>query len=432
MTILPDPRRILGRLQAFRKADRARRRPAPRLDLETLEGRALLTADGAFASQLTHSAEFYTTIIAGDYSKFLGRSPTPTDLTYYRNELKNGVSDENLLAGFAGSQEFYNAQGADPAAWINAMYQDILGRAPTASDLTYYKKSLNDGITRTQISLGFARSPEHETQVITHDYGAYLGRNPSPSELNYYVTRYANGLANEDIIAGFVGSAEFNQLHSPGGATPAVAAYNFVDAAYKTILGRTASAAEISAGVNAVLPAPPSNILASALYNVTVTGKIGATSFSQAGSLLVAPTVTTTGPQVNPRDIGLLVGSPGINGPTGSLGVGSNLQLAALISDPASPPPTPLVLAGVKADFATGTITVSIGSQAANTNPLYQNEFNLASRSLSSVVLITAGTITLHFGPGGASVTGTISLQGIPLGSSVTTTYVASLVGSKV
>lgn len=425
MTTLPDPRRILGRLLSFRKVDRTRRRPAPGPVLEPLEGRALLSADGAFASQLTHSAEFYTNIIKADYTKFLGRSPTATDLSYYLNELRNGVSDENLLAGFAGSQEFYNTSGGDNAAWITAMYRDILGRAPSSSDLTYYEQSLNGGNTRTNISLGFARSPEHETQVITNDYGKYLGRSPSQAELNYYVTQYAHGLANEDIIAGFVGSAEFNQIHSPGSPTPVAAAYNFADAAYKTILGRTASAAELTAAENTVLGLPTS-----AVYNVTATGTIGGTPFSQTGSLGVKPTVTTTGPVVNARDVGLDLGSPGLNGPTGSLGFASNLkllQLFGLVSDPTTAPA--LVLAGVKADIPSGTLTVSIGSQAANTSTLYQNEFNLVTNAPTSVILITGGTITLKFAPGGATVTGTISLRGVSLSTSAPTTYVASLSG---
>ena len=431
MTILFHPRRVLNRLRNLQRPDRKRRGNPPGPLLETLEGRALLTVDGAFAATLTHSAEFYTNIINLDYQTFLGRSPIPSELTYYLNELQSGQSDENLLAGFAGSQEFYQTSGNTPAAWINAMYKDILGRTPSASELTYYENSLASGTTRTEISLGFARSPEHETQVITYDYGKFLGRSPSSAELNFYVTEYATGVANEDIIAGFVGSAEFHQDHTPSGSTPALAAYDFVDAAYKTILGRAPTPSESSAGVNFLLPAPVSNLPASAVYNVTVSGSInGKISFSQTGTLVVSPTVTTTGPVINLRDIGIDVGTPGLNGPTGSLAFASNLQLFGLAGNPAAAPP--LVLASVAANPTTGTVVAVIGSQAVNTSQVYQNEFNLMTGGSSSFELVSGGTITLQFASGGASVAGTISLKGSAFGSSVVNTYVAKVSGTKV
>ncbi len=402
-----------------------RRRSLPKgPGVETLEGRALLTANGAFAAQLTHSAEYFTNLIDADYQKFLSRLPTSTEVTYYLNELNNGQSDANLLAGFAGSAEFYKASGGTDAAWVNAMYQAILGRTPTSDEVSYYVNSLASGNTRNNVSLGFATSPEHEAQVITYDYGKYLDRAPSSAELSFYVNEYASGISNENIIAGFVGSTEFAAIQSANGTSASVNAYNFVDAAYKTILNRAATPSELSAGVNQLIPAPASQIPASGVYSVSVKGTInGSTAFAQAGTLVVAPTVTTTGSVINTRDIGLDVGNPGLTGPTGSLGFASNLKLFGLVGSVSA---SPLVLASVAANTTTGKATVVLGNQAVNTSQVYQNIFDVGS----TFYLMTGGTISLQFSNAGKSVTGTISLKGSPFGSSVATTYVATFSGT--
>ena len=123
-----------------------------------------------------------------------------------------------MEAGFIGSTEFYNHAGGTDKDWVDAMYEDLLGRAADANGESYWVAQLQNGANRTAVAEGFAGSLEREQERITNDYLHYLGRAPDQEGLDYWVTQFASGVTNEDVITGFVSTVEF--YHTQTGVDP--------------------------------------------------------------------------------------------------------------------------------------------------------------------------------------------------------------------
>ncbi|MGH7137904.1 MAG: DUF4214 domain-containing protein, partial [Pirellulales bacterium] len=170
----------------------------------------------ALASALDHSAEYYANIIvAPAYQRYLDRVPDAAGLAYWVDQLQNqGLTDERLEAGFIGSPEFFAHAGGTNKAWIDTMYQDLLGRSADAAGENYWLGQLTAGVSRAQVAYDFTAGPERESLRIADDYMHYLGRLPDQQGLDYWLNQFASGLTNEDLITGFVASDEYYQKHT--------------------------------------------------------------------------------------------------------------------------------------------------------------------------------------------------------------------------
>jgi hypothetical protein len=60
------------------------------------------------------SPEYYIDQVASYYTKYLGRAPDLGGFTFWVNSLENGASTESVIAGFVGSQEFYQRSQTQP------------------------------------------------------------------------------------------------------------------------------------------------------------------------------------------------------------------------------------------------------------------------------------------------------------------------------
>jgi hypothetical protein len=171
----------------------------------------------AFVSSLDHSAEYFANrVVTPDYLKYLGRSPDETGLAFWVDQLRYGaLTDEQLEAGFIGSPEYYARAGGTDRAWVDAMFENLLGRAPDAQGENYWVNQLAQGASKSAVAYGFAGSVERETQRVTDDYFGYLGRAPDAAGLNYWVNQFTSGAqTNEDLITGFLSAWEYYQEHS--------------------------------------------------------------------------------------------------------------------------------------------------------------------------------------------------------------------------
>ncbi|HEV3024713.1 MAG TPA: DUF4214 domain-containing protein, partial [Pirellulales bacterium] len=171
---------------------------------------------GALVNLIDHSAEYFARIIVTPaFERFLGRAPDAAGLAFWVDQLQDhGLTDEQLEAGFVGSVEYYQHSGGTDALWVDAMYLDLLGRAPEPQGEAYWLGRLAVGVSRTDVAYGFAASLERERERITDDYMHYLGRLPDEAGLDYWVNQFAQGVTNENLITGFVASAEYFEAHT--------------------------------------------------------------------------------------------------------------------------------------------------------------------------------------------------------------------------
>ncbi len=125
------------------------------------------------------------------------------------------------------------------AAFVNRVYQDLLGRTATAGDVDYWRAGLSAGLSRQAVGQAVLDASEFHGQVVDADYRLLLGRSTDPGGRAYWTSVLDRGAYNESVEAGFAGSDEYYARR--GGGSPS----GFVRALYSDFLGRAASAAEI-------------------------------------------------------------------------------------------------------------------------------------------------------------------------------------------
>jgi hypothetical protein len=138
-----------------------------------------------------NSPEYATHYITTLYQAILGRAPDPAGLQYWTSKMGSpgapggatGSTDEKaIVAALFGSNEFYINSGNTAQDWINALYEDILGRAADGSGTAFWEHELSvrgagdrDGIVRDLLT-----TPEAAHLVLDSFYPAPGGTNSNP------------------------------------------------------------------------------------------------------------------------------------------------------------------------------------------------------------------------------------------------------------
>jgi hypothetical protein len=195
---------------------------------------------GQAASVFAHSTEYYSNFVTAAYQRYLGRAPDGPGLSGWVTAMQHGLSDERLEASFLGSAEYVANHGGLGQAWIISLYQQLLNRTPSATEVSNWLAILAGGMSPTDVAFGFAASRERETLRVANDYTTYLGRQASQTEINAWVNLFFQGFRNEDVIAGFVGSAEYYLSASRGAGSNSC----WIMSAYRDVLHRTPSTQE--------------------------------------------------------------------------------------------------------------------------------------------------------------------------------------------
>jgi hypothetical protein len=127
------------------------------------------------ALTLSNSAENRRNQVTLAYRLFLHRDPEPTAVGAWVSLLQGGTDEAALTTTLLASTEF--AAQNDNAAFVTALYTDLLGRTPSPAEVASVKKLLDGGLaTRAQLANTFLRSPEAVRRVVSGDYLSYLGR----------------------------------------------------------------------------------------------------------------------------------------------------------------------------------------------------------------------------------------------------------------
>jgi hypothetical protein len=68
--------------------------------------------------------------VQNDYQQFLGRSAAPAEVAGWVHDFQTGMTNEQIIAGFVGSQEYYRQHNANASDWLAGAYQSVLARSP--------------------------------------------------------------------------------------------------------------------------------------------------------------------------------------------------------------------------------------------------------------------------------------------------------------
>lgn len=148
-----------------------------------------------------HSVDLRTdgAAVARLYLALFGRPPSVADLRYWTDRMAAGMSINRIAGFFAGSAEFLALSGSTPddADFVAHLYESVLGRSPSAAEVTYWVGQLGRGTSRGKVLLLFSEAAENrsrttgELRYIDIVY-RMLGRTPTRAELDAHIARLAD------------------------------------------------------------------------------------------------------------------------------------------------------------------------------------------------------------------------------------------------
>ena len=209
--------------------------------------------------------------LTATYSGFVnGDSPASlaTPVTLSTSATTSSTFGSYPITATGGSSSDYTivrGQGTltvptDPAeaAFVTAVYQDVLGRAPEASGLDFWLAEMNNGAGRSTVINLIYNSPEGNSTRSAHSvptdptapakislvfalYEDALGRDPEPVGIDFWLSQLDHGLNPVQLSADIYGSSEAvaDRSTAPPAPSPTAAVQAFlIDALYEDTLGR--------------------------------------------------------------------------------------------------------------------------------------------------------------------------------------------------
>ncbi|MEO7651860.1 MAG: DUF4214 domain-containing protein, partial [Bryobacteraceae bacterium] len=80
--------------------------------------------------------------------------------------LNNGTPRQTVVDSFINSQEFQTTYGSlNNTAFVNLVYQNVLGRTHDAAGLNFWTGQLNAGVTRAAMMYSFVVSAEFQSYI---------------------------------------------------------------------------------------------------------------------------------------------------------------------------------------------------------------------------------------------------------------------------
>ncbi|HET6883850.1 MAG TPA: GDSL-type esterase/lipase family protein [Pirellulales bacterium] len=119
------------------------------------------------------------------------------------------------------------------AAFVNGVYQDVLGRPADVGALNWFTELLDQGQSTEIVPTALVNSNEYAANLVQAAYQQYLGRDADPGAMKYWISALHAGVRDEQLAAALVGSDEF---YARAGGNDA----DWIAAAYHAVLGRAA------------------------------------------------------------------------------------------------------------------------------------------------------------------------------------------------
>lgn len=164
------------------------------------------------------SAEAQARAVDDIYRDYLQRQPDAGGRANFEAFLNNGGTRTIARAAVLGAEEYYQRRGAsDDGTFLNALYQDVLGRAPTTAEREFYGPLLRRGTSRVAVAAVLLESEPARARLVEHLYEDLLHRQADTGAVQFWVGVLGRG-AREEHVAGFIlGSPEYTQRleHDP-------------------------------------------------------------------------------------------------------------------------------------------------------------------------------------------------------------------------
>jgi Domain of unknown function (DUF4214) len=175
-------------------------------DLKALQGGATVTQ---LAQGMLHSAEYESDLVASDYKTFLGRTGLPAEINAWVARMQAGATAEQVAAGFLMSNESLSAH-SDNSTFVQNLYREVLGRSPSATELSNGVSELSVRGSRAILVSGLLTSAWTDLSEVDSIYQSTLGRLGDPAGIDAAIAAIqAGNLSLSDLAANLFGSPEY-------------------------------------------------------------------------------------------------------------------------------------------------------------------------------------------------------------------------------
>ena len=161
------------------------------------------------ALAIEQTSEYRSRLVQGLYSSLLGRQADPGGLAFCVNSFQLGATLAQVEAVLLGSPEYFQKRGSgDTATFLNALYNDVLGRPIDGGGLGFWSGVLGSA-SNGQVALTILTSGEGFTHLVQQAYGQFLGRTADPGGATFFVGNLQQGGRYETLVTQLTDSSEY-------------------------------------------------------------------------------------------------------------------------------------------------------------------------------------------------------------------------------
>jgi hypothetical protein len=161
------------------------------------------------ASAIESSTEYRIIEVQAVYMHYLRRSADAQGQAGFVSVLQHGGKVEQVIALVAGSPEYYQRAGGTINGFLQAIYADVLNRAPDTNSLAAFSNAMAAGLSPMAVVSFMAASQEYQQNLVRSYYMQYLERPADSSGLNAFANQLQHGTLDEDVIAEIVAALEY-------------------------------------------------------------------------------------------------------------------------------------------------------------------------------------------------------------------------------
>jgi hypothetical protein len=118
----------------------------------------------AYSAPLPYNIQSNTGFLNALYADAFDAQPDAAGFTFWTNQLNSGASRTSVIKAFLTSPQF-NAEHPTNALYVDAVYQDLLGRPAEAAGLNFWTNALNKGLPESSFVVSVLHSSEFSSLV---------------------------------------------------------------------------------------------------------------------------------------------------------------------------------------------------------------------------------------------------------------------------
>ncbi len=143
------------------------------------------------------------------YATYLHRAADAAGRSFWTGALLGGSSETQVATGLLTSAEYLQTH-AGTDGYLTGVYADVLGRAPDATGLNFWRGAAQNGVPLAQIADAFLGSLEAEQRIVDGYYQTYLGRDADAAGAQGWLSLLQSGkLSPAQVAQAFLASDEF-------------------------------------------------------------------------------------------------------------------------------------------------------------------------------------------------------------------------------